>query len=123
MDEAEFDAIVAEAEAEAQNGPSLGVGALQLPAPHVAAAADAAAEAARQVSLQQQPLLSYLQADPLDGILRSMRGWTSLSIRNEQNPAYMPNIKRCPETHLRYSSESTLPALHDRAIRLLDFHK
>eukprot|EP00966_Prymnesium_polylepis_P127650 2951944-Prymnesium_polylepis.1 len=48
LDAIELDAIVAGAGADTQNDPSMGVGALQLPAPHVVAAADAAAEAARQ---------------------------------------------------------------------------
>ena len=64
----------------AVDGAHPGVGALLHPAPHIAAAADAA-EAARQRGAQQQPLLTYLQADPVDGILHGMRDWTPLAIR------------------------------------------
>eukprot|EP00966_Prymnesium_polylepis_P245618 5682016-Prymnesium_polylepis.1 len=74
LDAIELDATVAGAGADTQNNPSMGVDALQLPVPYVVAAADAAAQAARQGGAQQQPLLTYLQAAPLDGILRKMQG-------------------------------------------------
>jgi hypothetical protein len=52
----------------------------------------AQAQMASAAQLSQADLRRYQLHNPIDGLLRRMRGWKSIEVQNEQSPGRMPLI-------------------------------